>query len=64
MNGKEYVKGKIIDVPIGNVTDTITAGSVVKAASMIVGYDTGAIKIGDVMKDECITNHQRHNSQC
>ena len=54
MNGKMIVKGKIIDIPIGNVTDTITAGSVVKAASMIVGYDTGAIKIGDVKKDECI----------
>ncbi len=54
MNGKEIVKGKIIDVAIGNVTDTVTAGSVVKAASMIVGYATGAIHIGDVMKDECI----------
>ena len=54
MNGKEIVKGKIIDVAIGNVTDTITAGSVVKAASMIVGFDTGAIHIGEVMKDECI----------
>ena len=54
MNGKEYHKGKIIDVAIGNITDTITAGSVVKAASMIVGYATGAIHIGDVMKDECI----------
>ena len=54
MNGKEYVKGKIIDVAIGNVTDTITAGSVVKAASIMVGYDTKAIKIGEVMKDECI----------
>ena len=54
MNGKEIVKDKIIDVAIGNVTDTVTAGSVVKAASMIVGYATGAIKIGDVMKDECI----------
>ena len=54
MNGKEYHKGKIIDVSIGNVTDTVTAGSVVKAASMIVGYDTGAIKIGEVKKDECI----------
>ena len=54
MNGKEVIKGKIIDVPIGNITDTVTAGSVVKAASMIVGYGTGAIKIGDVMKDECI----------
>lgn len=54
MNGKEVIKGKIIDVSIGNVTDTITPGSVVKAASMIVGFDTGAIKIGEVMKDECI----------
>lgn len=54
MNGKEIINGKIIDVPIGNVVDTITPGSVVKAASMIVGYDTGAIKIGEVMKDECI----------
>ena len=54
MNGKEIVKGKIMDVAIGNITDTITAGSVVKAASMLVGYDKGAIKIGEVMKDECI----------
>ena len=54
MSGKEINNGKIIDVAIGNVTDTVTAGSVVKAASMIVGFDTGAIKIGDVMKDECI----------
>ena len=54
MNGKEIIKNQMIDVAIGNVTDTVTAGSVVKAASIIVGYDTKAIKIGDVMKDECI----------
>ena len=54
MNGKEINNGKIIDVAIGNVTDTVTAGSVVKAASMIVGFDTGAIKIGEIIKDECI----------
>ena len=54
MNGKEINNGKIMDVAIGNVTDTVTAGSVVKAASMTVGFATGAIKIGDVMKDECI----------
>ena len=40
MNGKEFIKKRIIDVAIGNITDTITPGSVVKAASMIVGYDT------------------------
>ena len=54
MSGKEIVKGKIVDVAIGNITDTVTPGSVVKAASMLVGYDTGAIKIGEVIKDECI----------
>ena len=54
MNGKEIVNDKIVDFPMGNITDTVTAGSVVKAASMIVGYDTGAIKIGEVMRDECI----------
>lgn len=54
MNGKEINKGKIVDVSIGNVTDTVTAGSVVKAASIMVGYDTGVIKIGEIMKDECI----------
>lgn len=54
MSGKEIVNGKIVDVSIGNITDTVTAGSVVKAASMIVGFSTGAIKMGEVMKDECI----------
>lgn len=54
MNGKEIIKGRIVDASIGNITDTVTAGSVVKGASMMVGYDTGAIKIGEVIKDECI----------
>ena len=54
MSGKEIIKGKIFDVAIGNITDTVTPGSVVKGASMMVGYDTGAIKIGEVLKDECI----------
>ncbi len=35
-------------------TTTITAGSVVKGASMTVGYNTGAITIGTKMLDECI----------
>ena len=54
MSGQEIVNNKVYDVSIGNVTDTITPGSVVKAASMLVGYDTGSIKIGEVMYDECI----------
>ena len=35
-------------------TTTITPGSVVKGASMAVGYKTGAISIGTRMLDECI----------
>ena len=54
MNGKEYTNNSVIDIPIGNITDTITPGSVVKGASMMVGYDTGAIHIGEVIRDECI----------
>jgi len=54
MSGKEYNNGSIIDVAIGNITDTITPGSVVKGASMMVGYNEGAIKMGEVMMDECI----------
>ena len=54
MSGKEIVNNKFIDVEIGNITDTITPGSVIKGASMMVGYKEGAIKIGEVIKDECI----------
>lgn len=54
MSGQEIVNNKVYDVSIGNVTDTITPGSVVKGASMLVGFDTGSIKIGQVMYDECI----------
>ena len=54
MNGKEIINNKVVDVAYGNILDNITAGSVVKAASMLVGFNTGAIKIGEVMKDECI----------
>ena len=54
MSGQESVNGKMYDVSIGNITDTITPGSVVKGASMLVGYDTAAIKIGEVFYDECL----------
>jgi len=54
MSGKEYFKGKIIDRSIGTITDTMTVGSAVKAASMLIGYDTNTIKIGEVIKDECL----------
>ncbi len=50
-SGKEY---KTYDYTHNIATDTMTVGSVVKGASMSVGYDQGAIKIGEYMYDECI----------
>jgi len=49
--GEEYT---YIDVTSGILTDPMTPGSVVKGGSMLVGYNTGAIKMGEVMLDECI----------
>ncbi len=54
MSGKELINNQIVDISIGNITDTITPGSVVKGASMLLGYKNGVIKIGEVIKDECI----------
>lgn len=54
MSGKEYYKGDIIDRSIGTISDTMTVGSVIKGASMLIGYDTNTIKIGEVLKDECL----------
>lgn len=49
-NGVEHVK----DVTAMTITSPITPGSIVKGASILTGYNEGAIKIGDVLKDECI----------
>ena len=54
MVGKEYFKNEVIDRSIGVITDTMTVGSVVKGVSMLIGYDTNTIKIGEVLKDECL----------
>ena len=59
MAGKQVIKNKegkqeVIDYTPGVVTLPVTAGSVVKGASMMVGYKYGAIGIGTVQKDECI----------
>lgn len=50
-NNKEY---KTYDVTSGIVTNPMTVGSVVKGASMIVGYTTNSIKIGEVIADSCV----------
>lgn len=57
--GKQVIKNslgkyELYDYSIGNITTTVTPGSVVKGASHIVGYNTGVIKFGTVMEDKCI----------
>ncbi len=54
LSGKLLEKGKVVDYSIGNLVDTMTSGSVVKGASILVGYQTGNVKIGEFMVDECI----------
>lgn len=47
-------KYEIYDLTTGVLTNSITPGSVVKGASMMVGYKEKAINIGEKMTDECI----------
>ena len=54
MASKKIVNGDIIDNTTSILTSPITPGSVVKGASMLVGYNQGAIKIGERMLDECV----------
>lgn len=54
MASRRIVNGKIIDDVNSILTLPITPGSVVKGASMLVGYNTGVIKIGEHMVDECV----------
>ncbi len=46
---------KAYDNSEGVFLSTITPGSVVKGASIIVGYDSKVINIGDYMTDSCIS---------
>ncbi len=45
---------KISDYTTNILTGSDTPGSIVKGASMLVGYKTGALQIGDVLYDKCI----------
>lgn len=49
-NGEE----KIYDYTPGITTSPVVVGSVVKGASHIVGYNTGALTIGEKRYDECV----------
>jgi len=58
MSGKKIVsvngEYKIYDYTPGVLTNAYASGSVVKGASQIVGYNTGALKIGEVRDDSCL----------
>ncbi len=54
MASKRLVNGRIVDNAVGMLTSPITPGSVVKGASMLVGYNEGAIRIGEKMLDQCV----------
>ena len=54
MASKRLVNGEIRDNINSVLMQPITPGSVVKGASILVGYNTGAIHIGERMLDECV----------
>ncbi len=58
MSGKqvkdENGKKEIVDYTTGALTSSVVMGSVVKGASQITGYNTGALKIGEVRYDNCV----------
>ena len=54
ISGKVNVKGNIIDNNLGAVMDSMVSGSVVKGASILVGYNENKIKIGEYMVDACM----------
>lgn len=58
MAGKQIVwkdgAYKFYDYTPGIFTTSVVAGSSVKGASQILGYQTGALKIGEVREDSCI----------
>ncbi len=54
MASKQVKDGRIIDNTTSVLTSPVTPGSVVKGASILVGYNEGAIKIGSYILDECI----------
>ena len=58
MAGKQLKEDKgnrtVVDYIPGVLTSPVVMGSAVKGASQIVGYNTGALKIGEVRQDTCV----------
>lgn len=51
MENGEY---KVYDDTPSIISSSVVAGSMVKGASQIVGYNTGALEIGEIRNDNCI----------
>ncbi len=45
---------KVYDYTPGILTSPVVVGSAIKGASQIVGYNTGALKIGEYRQDTCV----------
>ena len=54
MSSRKMVNGEIKENISSILMNPITPGSIVKGASMLVGYNEGAIHIGERMLDECV----------
>lgn len=58
MSGKQIIEVngeyRIYDYTPGIMTSPVAVGSAIKAASQIVGYNTGGLKIGEIRNDACI----------
>lgn len=54
MASKRLVNGNVVDNANSMLVSPVTPGSVVKGASMLVGYNEGVIEMGEKMYDECV----------
>ena len=54
MVGKSYNNGVFYNNEIGNINKSYTVGSVVKAATISIGYKYNIIDIGDSVIDSCV----------
>lgn len=54
MVGKSYNNGMFYENEIGNINKSYTVGSVVKAATISIGYKYNIIDIGDSVVDSCV----------
>ena len=66
MAGKQLVEEngetKVQDFALGTMTSSYPMGSTVKGATVLTGYQTGAIQPGSVQLDEPIRLKERHQN--